>query len=405
MVYLIYMDGNGHKLMRPVNNREEYIALRNGGRQRAYVAAVRNGVERKKSKLVQMCYSCLPNADGRLKGATRVSNTVGMDIDHVAQQDMAPLRDLILSKRQQLGLLMLELSARGRGYHLVFRRRPQLSQVENLEWAARLLGVEFDKGAKDLTRVFFTTTASPDDLLFLDDELFTSPGPSQGGCLADNGGASPSSPCTPASPPSPCTPASPPSPCTPASPPPPGTPAASSPLPSPLPSPLSFKGRPYSDIIDAWWQQNGGVPQEGERNVKLYQLAVALRAICDNNRQLLMQVMPRLGLDEQELQAIVDSACKEPPKGLTRALRDILGTPANNYQPSTLNAQLDDWGAQIEALFADFPILRDICKGLKRNQYPAALIVAGAFEMTLMTRCCNPATGASAHHRVGASFF
>ena len=35
----------------------------------------------------------------------------------------------------------------------------------------------------------------------------------------------------------------------------------------------------------------------------------------------------------------------------------------------------------------DFPVLKDICKGLKRNQYPAALIVAGAFEMTLMTRC------------------
>ena len=73
--------------------------------------------------------------------------------------------------------------------------------------------------------------------------------------------------------------------------------------------PLSFKGRPYSEIIDAWWKRNGGVPQEGERNVKLYQLAVSLRAICDNNKSLLMQVMPRLGLEEQELHAIVESAC------------------------------------------------------------------------------------------------
>ena len=44
-----------------------------------------------------------------------------------------------------------------------------------------------------------------------------------------------------------------------------------------------------------------------------------------------------------------------------------------------------EWGAEIEAMFDDFPVLKDICKGLKRNQYPAALIVAGAFEMTLMT--------------------
>ena len=52
-----------------------------------------------------------------------------------------------------------------------------------------------------------------------------------------------------------------------------------------------------------------------------------------------------------------------------------------------MKTQLEMWGAQIEALFDDFPVLRDICKGLKRNQYPAALFVAGAFEMTLMTRC------------------
>ena len=45
------------------------------------------------------------------------------------------------------------------------------------------------------------------------------------------------------------------------------------------------------------------------------------------------------------------------------------------------------WGEQIEGLFEDFPILKDICKGLKKNQYPAALFVAGGFMMTLMTRC------------------
>ena len=67
----------------------------------------------------------------------------------------------------------------------------------------------------------------------------------------------------------------------------------------------SFKGVAYSDIIDEWWRQNGGVPQEGERNVKLYQLAVSLRAICDNNRQLLMEIMPRLGLSEEEVRSIV----------------------------------------------------------------------------------------------------
>lgn len=87
---------------------------------------------------------------------------------------------------------------------------------------------------------------------------------------------------------------------------------------------LSFKGIPYVQIIDEWWSRNGGVPQEGERNVKLYHLAVNLRAICDNNKELLMQVMPRLGLEEAELRSIVDSACKEPPKGISKMMQNII---------------------------------------------------------------------------------
>ena len=163
---------------------------------------------------------------------------------------------------------------------------------------------------------------------------------------------------------------------------------------SPLPE-KTFKGRPYSEIIDEWWKRNGGVPQEGERNVKLYQLAVSLRAICDNNKSLLMQVMPRLGLEEQELHAIVESACKETPKGVSKMMLEVLKTkdlssgsvPDERLAEENMSRWLWDWGAQIEALSEDYPIIKDITKGLKRNQYPAALFVAGGLLMTLMTRC------------------
>jgi hypothetical protein len=102
-----------------------------------------------------------------------------MDIDHIKPEEMEPTKERILSKRDELGLLMLEKSARGEGYHLVFRRREGLSQEENLRWASELLGVEFDHGAKDITRVFFTTTADPQDLIFLDDEIFRTQPPSR----------------------------------------------------------------------------------------------------------------------------------------------------------------------------------------------------------------------------------
>ena len=52
-----------------------------------------------------------------------------------------------------------------------------------------------------------------------------------------------------------------------------------------------------------------------------------------------------------------------------------------------MNTLLNTWGEEIEALMEDYPLIRDICKGLKKSQYPAALFVGGGLLMTLMTRC------------------
>ena len=167
MIY--YKDGV--KMMRPIRSRQEYLSARNEGAQVPYVQRIRRGEERLKFSLVQMNYSCLPNADGTLKGSKTMSNTVGMDIDHLSAEEMPKVKERILSKKDELGLRMLEESARKAGYHLVFRRRAELSQEENLKWASELLDVEYDDNAKDITRVFFTTTEK--ELIFLDDEIFS----------------------------------------------------------------------------------------------------------------------------------------------------------------------------------------------------------------------------------------
>jgi hypothetical protein len=139
-----------------------------------------------------MNYSCLPNKDGSLKGSKTASMSVGMDIDFKApcelsaeeQQKwlaacMTKVPEMVLAKKNELGLLMLERSAK-KGYHLVFRRRPELSQEDNLRWASELLGVVYDAQAKDITRVFFTTTEA--ELIYLDDAIFSlTPSPSPKG--------------------------------------------------------------------------------------------------------------------------------------------------------------------------------------------------------------------------------
>ena len=333
----------------------------------------------------------------RKQAATRLTGLVVMDIDGLPRPlqkegsliHLTPLEifqrwreehpELFADAKHPLSLegdggrlLLVYITPSGKGLKVVFKADAQKGNlIDNQHEMAKVLGVEVDESCKDASRMSFICKES--DILFIDKELFTyenkefaerytalyRDGRSQGTReMADVRSQKENVETQP----------------------------------SDTSLQPSFKGRPYSEIIDEWWQKNGGVPQEGERNVKLYQLAVNLRAICDNNPQLLMQVMPRLGLDEQELHAIVESACKEPPKGLTKPMREIVEKCTGGLSPCALqggniNSQLEDWGSQIEAMFDDFPILKDICKGLKKSQYPAAMIVAGAFEMTLMTRC------------------
>ena len=284
MIY--YKDGA--KRMRPISTREEYLSLRNGGEQRRLVERIRAGEEGLKSKLVQMNYSCLPNEDGSLKGSKTMSTTVGMDIDHLSKEEMPTVRERILQKKEELGLLMLEESARGGGYHLVFRRRPELSQEENLKWASELLEVIYDDGAKDITRVFFTTSEA--ELIYLEDAIFEirlTPSPS---LLREGSGQTQGQ-------------------------------KLSTPLShregmgESLSFPSDFKGISYTSIIGEFWRRTGGEPSEGERNKRLHQLAANLRAICDDNEEWLQEVMPRYGLSAQEMRGIIHSACKEPTKG------------------------------------------------------------------------------------------
>ena len=90
-VHEIYYQ-DGAKMMRPVLTREEYLKSRGNEKQKAVLKAVREGDEQQKTKLVQMNYSCLPNEDGSLKGSKTASTSVGMDIDHVAAEEMQPLK-------------------------------------------------------------------------------------------------------------------------------------------------------------------------------------------------------------------------------------------------------------------------------------------------------------------------
>ena len=307
----------------------------------------------------------------RKQAATRLTGLVVMDVDHLESEELKVKSEELKAKSEGLGILLAYITPSGKGLKIVFKARTEWGNlIDNQHQMAKLLGLEVDESCKDASRMSFI--CKEEDILYLDKELFTYEnkefaekydeeyriGKSRA-TLDDSEKLKVKSEKL----------------------------DDENPQPSNITPQTSFKGRPYSEIIDEWWKRNGGVPQEGERNVKLYQLAVNLRAICDNNKNLLLEVMPRLGLDEQEFRSIVESACKEQPKGLSKTMREIIGNENQNSQLSTINSQLNDWGEQIEALSVEFPLLKDICKGLKRNQFPAALFVSGGLLMTLMTRC------------------
>ena len=317
-VHTIYMK-DGVKMMRPVPNREEYLKLRNGGFQRENVARIRNGDEKLKASLVQMNYSCLPNDDGTLKGAMRMSTTVGMDIDHIAPEQMTAIRERILSKKGELGLLMLELSARGQGYHLVFKRRPELSQEENLRWASKLLQVEYDAQAKDITRVFFTTTE--EDLLFLDDGIFDISAADNFSASDEHGRIRTSAQADKNSP-------------------------SQSVQSAAKTYPDAYHGIPFATILKKYWEVNNGgyEPTEGDRDTLTFQLASDLRHICGKSFEWLDQVIPCYdGFPLEEKQQKIRNALASKYEGMPQRLRDTLAA-------LDVRCQMEDGRGQTSAL-------------------------------------------------------
>ena len=347
-VHLIYYQ-QGHKMMEAVATEEAYRRYRDSQAQQRWVETIRHpkpetDVSAAKRKLVQFNYSCLPTEDGYLKGAKRLSKSVGMDIDHLSADEVNLVAATAIEKKDELGLLMLERSARGGGLHVVFRRHPEMDQEANLRWASDLLGVEYDAGAKDITRVFFATTS--EDLLYLHEDLFdntecgaaeivgktdteaaaTASEDSQKaegvtgrstasmasetastasetvaqtkdevkteeGKTSENQSGTTSEEKTDAG------------------------------------GSLCYEGIPYDRIIKKWWDfyNEGKTPSKSNRNTLTFELAVNLRNICGFDRSVLDRVIPCYdGFPEAEKLSCIDSALGERKTQMPKRLKDVI---------------------------------------------------------------------------------
>ena len=390
--HVIYYQ-QGHKMMEAVATEEAYRRYRDSQAQQRWVETIRHpkpetDVSAAKRKLVQFNYSCLPTEDGCLKGAKRLSKSVGMDIDHLSVDEVNLVAATAIEKKDELGLLMLERSARGGGLHVVFRRHPEMDQEANLRWASDLLGVEYDAGAKDITRVFFATTS--EDLLYLHEDLFdnTECGVSEavdktatkpatktateaaatasettqkgerksGGPTAFMASETTSAVSETVSKPD-------------------GQSEEKSQTEegettskeadettteeqeghtgeeaSEAEAPLCYKGIPYDRIIEKWWTlyNEGEHPIRSNRNTLTFELAVNLRNICDFDRELMARVIPCYdGFPEAEKLSCINSALSEKQTQMPKRLRDVIEAVRQDMKTE------DKEDAAVEAMLQD----------------------------------------------------
>ena len=342
----------------------------------------------------------------RKQSATHLTGLVVMDIDHV--DDPKAVFDSWHGSHGWSRILLVYITPSGKGLKVVFKADPKDGNlIDNQHAMAKVLGVEVDESCKDASRMSFICKES--DILYINKELFTyenkefserytalyRDGHSQGSkedllgtdftdlhglnnSAAEN--KSSDNPCNPC-------------------------------------QEIKWRGYDVQSIIDQRYAEKLPCADDSNRHKESLKLATDLLLMLDGDKvtvQKIVEAQPWVQeiIDErnENVTQTVDSAAdcvaqKEkkyasslPSKAMLEAIQGATGktyqeiTKGTKASPAALADDdmarwLWEWGAQIEAMFEDYPILQDICKGLKRNQYVAALFVAGGLMMTLMTRC------------------
>ena len=181
---------------------------------------------------------------------------------------------------------------------------------------------------------------------------------------------------------------------------------------------LEWRGYDVQGIIDQRYASKLPCEADSNRHTESLKLATDLLLMLDGDKKLVQQIVEGqrwvqeiIAERDENVEQTVESAAEcvkqkekkyassQPSKSMQDAIQAFTGKSfreivsgaervnesEGNYS-NRMNKMLEGWGREIEELFPYFPLLKDVCAGLKRSQYPAALFVAGGAAMTLMTR-------------------
>ena len=269
--------------------------------------------------------------NGRRLNADAVPSGLSMyDIDHLPNP-----REYWVEKSQELSVknvlrfvVLAHVTPSTEGLRLFFIIPQGMDLVQAQKWMSEQLGDEnYDSSVKDLARSSFVV---PEDyVLYIDEdklfaEKFTTEDTEYHGENVDNKEKDKNPPC------------------------------ASVPSVVKI-EPLTFKGVPYSEIIARWFALAGGEPVQGERNDKLHRLASHLRYITDNDENILLQIMPRYGLSEEEMKGLIHSACSAKWFTMPKMLQEALALTKSNTETQRHGENFLE-GSDNEKLCASAPL-------------------------------------------------
>ena len=332
----------------------------------------------------------------RKQAATRLTGLVVMDVDHV-ENPQGVFDNVIIEKCKNAnnGILLVYITPSGKGLKIVFKADVQKGNlIDNQHAMAKVLGVEVDESCKDASRMSFICKES--DILFIDKELFTYENKEfaerYNALYRDGHSQATCEDCKPV-----------------------GQSSQAASTSEGVQDGLKWKGYDVQSIIDLRYGDKLPCAADSNRHNESLKLASDLLVLFDGDKQKTLAMLKTQKwvqeiIDERDenVEQTVSSAAQRmaerekkylsqlPSKAMQDAIKEATGKTYQEITQAKMQASaaegdierwLWEWGEQIEALMPDFPLLRDICKGLKRNQYPAAMFVAGGLMMTLMTRC------------------
>ena len=332
----------------------------------------------------------------RKQAATRLTGLVVMDVDHV-ENPQGVFDNVIIEKCKNAnnGILLVYITPSGKGLKIVFKADVQKGNlIDNQHAMAKVLGVEVDESCKDASRMSFICKES--DILFINKELFTYENKEfaerYNALYRDGHSQATCEDCKPV-----------------------GQSSQAASTSEGVQDGLKWKGYDVQSIIDLRYGDKLPCAADSNRHNESLKLASDLLVLFDGDKQKTLAMLKTQKwvqeiIDERDenVEQTVSSAAQRmaerekkylsqlPSKAMQDAIKEATGKTYQEITQAKMQASaaegdierwLWEWGEQIEALMPDFPLLRDICKGLKRNQYPAAMFVAGGLMMTLMTRC------------------